>query len=277
MMNFKRWGMGIGCLIGLSAGGASVFASTLMIGQNIRFANERNNPSVCEIQISNYDNRGHDGECSGTLVSATQVYTAGHCFGRNFNLNRHTVSVSCGGRSMGHASAVLSPDSSDDSLWDHEGSGMEIPVTRADFAVITLPRAVTQTTSPVAIGPESYFDATGALLPNVQCKMLGYGGNDINAPEIDEDGVPNIGSLVEASLQSDVLTYDTGQGVMKLTPRDSAYLVTSCGGGDSGGPLFCQAPGGVFTLVATIVSRQHAESLEDHNFVTNLLHPVWVR
>ena len=77
-----------------------VMAETFIIGKNITVAREKANSSVCEIQISNFDGHGSDGICSGTLVSPTKVFTAAHCFGRDFTDNI-SVSVICGGKRLG--------------------------------------------------------------------------------------------------------------------------------------------------------------------------------
>jgi hypothetical protein len=264
-----------GTLCGLASLAGS--AQAYMIGSNISYAKERLNPSVCEIKISDYDGQGNQGECSGTLVSSTQVYTAGHCFGRNFEIGRHTVSVSCGGRFQGQADSVKTPNSANDSLWFIDNRGIDTPVDTGDFAIINFHSPVSQITSPVATGPGAYFDVSGNLLPGVACKALGYGTTDINGPEVSDDGVPNIGSLVEADLKDDVVMFNQRTQLIMLLPRSGATLATSCGAGDSGGPLFCKAPGNLaYELMGTIVSRQHQATTADHAFVKNTVHPAWI-
>jgi hypothetical protein len=252
--------------------------SNAMIGRNIKFANETENPAVCEVKISNFGPEHVMGECSGTLISATQVYTAGHCFGRRFRLRDHTVTVSCGGTRMNNATDVKIPNPTNAALWIND----EEPARKEDFAVLTLAPAIDRqgnpiphATSPVAANGTLYFGPMGDLLPGVQCKALGYGTNDINRPEVDSDGNPNIGSLVEADLKDVNIKIWPTAGIIETTPSNGAYLATSCGGGDSGGPLFCQAPGRAYELVGTIVLRQHASDQEEGHYTANYMRPVW--
>ena len=221
---------------------------------------EADHPTVCKIEIKRSDSQVS--YCTGTLVGNKTIYTAAHCFTRNFSQFDNPVNVTCGGKLMGKASQVDMPASD---LWIND----QTPNLTEDFAVLTLMFKTKITPNAVATGPGLYFDAKGATLPGVHCSMLGFGQTDI-------DGPIKIGTLIQSNLEHVRVSISPIQLLAILPLEGEPLLRTSVGEGDSGGPLFCQAPGHDSELLGVIDEKWFAVDDPTQKPMRNILNAVWM-
>ena len=134
-------------------------------GKNINPVNERDFPTVCKLVIKDL------GSCTGTLVAPNKIYTAAHCFRKDYFAPHNPVTITCGDQ-LNRSTSVEIPPSAQ---WETE----ESPNLNSDFAVVNLMFNSPIPPNPVASGPELYFDAKGHILPGVTCSILGYGDADL--------------------------------------------------------------------------------------------------
>lgn len=244
MTKINGFRLGASVVWGLVLTSSNAFS---VVGRAAKDVDQSDYPAVCRITITGTNDSEDVGSqiCSGTLVASNKVLTAGHCFGRQFSLSDHNVSVDCG-NSNASASRVDVPQSS--SQW----KSSQVPVSNSDYAILTLDSRLPVSVMPIAKNPGLYFSsgssASRALQSGVHCQVLGFG----------KDNSGNTGSLHLASLdslQTLLSATDTpGRGV--LFPRNTIYasangaeLPVSVAEGDSGGPLLCQAVGRGWELV----------------------------
>jgi hypothetical protein len=234
--------------------------SFALTGMDIFKTAEADHPTVCKIEIKRSNNKV--GYCTGTLIDNKTIYTAAHCFTRSFSQSDNPVNVTCGGKLMGKASQLDLP--APDSWIDDEK-----PNLTEDFAVLTLMFKTKITPNAVASGPQLYFDAKGATLPGVRCSMLGFGQTDI-------DGPIKIGTLIQSNLEHVRVGISPIQILVILPLEGERLLRTSVGEGDSGGPLFCQAPGHESELLGVIDEKWLGVDDPAQKPIRNILNAVWM-
>ncbi len=219
--------------------------------------------SVCEISQT-YPR--YQTTCSGTLVSPTEILTAGHCFGRYYRAGHSSISIQCGGLDVGSVQSVELPDPENDDFWlsDQE------PTHAQDIATIVLSRPAFTRPAIRAKSAQNYFALNTRLKDGIDCKIQGFGN--------DNYGV--MGELREASLAKLALNFfaqphaSLEGGVIYLGPMGMGYLPLSVDSGDSGGPLFCRLPGAPYELIGVIVGYAFEEY--SSNRVFNFINPVWL-
>jgi hypothetical protein len=235
--------------------------------RNVSYQQERNFPSVCKITIhfpSDTDDSETLGYCTGTLVGPDKIYTAAHCFRQTFDIAVNRVDVTCGGETMGKASQVKIPNAAD---W---GSDVLSPEILQDFAVVSLVFRSHNAEAAVASGPELYFDpASGNLLPGVTCNAFGFGYTNLTNP-------PSFGKLTEATLQNDLIVSTPFHLIALTAKAGQTILETRFGEGDSGGPLFCQAPGHGIELVGVIDENDFPYGTNQDQTFRSILNAVYM-
>ena len=236
--------------------------------RDVSYQQEKDYPSVCKITIRfpSNDDSGEStiGTCTGTLVGPNKIYTAAHCFKRNFSISEDRVDVTCGGQMMGQASEVKIPNAND---W---GPDVNNPEILQDFAVVTLMFKTKNQPSAVASGPELYFDPTsGNLLPGVVCMGLGFGYTSLTSP-------PTFGNLTKATYENDLI-WSTPNHLIALKPlAGETLLETRFGEGDSGGPMFCQAPGHGMELMGVNDANWFAVGTSEAQTTESILNAVYM-
>ena len=232
--------------------GAPAFSSLEMVGEHVVHAQENAYPYFCSISI---DGNDEENICSGTLIDAQTVVSAGHCFADG----SASVSVSCGGRSMGR---VLQVDFPNKKTWVNSTR----PRSFEDVAVIHLKKKQTNQTLMPSYSMSEYFDElTGNLKPAVKCKMAGFGVNDKGGS----------GLLMIVDLQD--LKLQVSQNVISLFSTNSISLATSVDHGDSGGPLYCSFNQEVPKLVGIIGGyRMLSKWNSNRNRGSNFFATTWL-
>ena len=242
----------LGCMT-WDASVAAPEAGPSLIGPDAIRTSEKELPSICHIQTS-FPNSDDLGQCSGTLVSGTEVMTGAHCFGRRFNLNFADVQVRCGGQTTSVVAVALPADR----YWFEDSK----PTSGYDVAKLTLS---TPLAYPMlrASRAENYFDEMGELLPQVQCEIAGFGISRNR----------DIGTLNRASVGPMRLVYRSG--IIKLTHPQGGGLRTSVGYGDSGGALYCRKSQQAPELVGVVVSYRVDPAKRAQVIEENVLAPIW--
>jgi hypothetical protein len=255
------------CVLFLSfASNAFAFIDTAH--RNVSYQQESDFPSVCKITIQFPADSDSEtpmvGTCTGTLVGPDTIYTAAHCFRKNFDLMVNRVDITCGGQSLGSASDVQIPTGK---TW---GSDNLTPDALQDFAVVKLLFKTHNAVSAVATGPSLYFDKTsGSLLPGVTCNALGFGHTNLTNPT-------TFGKLTEATLQADTII-STPSLLIALKPMPGQTLLeTRFGEGDSGGPLFCQAPGHETELLGVINANWDGDNHDESQTFESIFNAVYL-
>ena len=269
-----------------SSSNASIATSPYVIGKNLRVPRLDEYPSICKIQVTNYDEYGNSGLCTGVLVSPDTINTVGHCLIRNREPIKHTIKVFCGGIEMDRKVSLAGlPDPAGEQFW-HGSQGRSLPKPLFDFATLTLPHPVTNIPSIKATGPTDYFDTSGNLLPGVKCKILGFGKTDINGSVLDPYGDEQNGILIEADLKDDLVIYSSREHLIRLLPtvvsnsnskfETFATLATSASAGDSGGPLACKAPNkSEDEILGLIVAIGWSPPASVDHPSYNVIRPLW--
>jgi hypothetical protein len=230
--------------------GSPAHAGGWIIGKEAVKTRESDQPALCRIEIQSGDVPNN---CSGTLVGPNEIATAAHCFGRNYNRYATSVSVYCGGRYAEVENVELPAP-------NHWVDDIK-PLPSIDYARITLSKGLSGS-MPKAKSADAYFAQPGEPLPGVRCWMAGFGNSRSDS----------FGTLYIADLSSYSLVY--GAGVITLRDRQGGLLKVSVDHGDSGGALYCRAPGKGVELVGVIVSYV-PQKRRDQNRVENLFAPIW--
>lgn len=239
-------------LLGLSSL-ISLIPTTFAIigGDAVSAPDESRYPSVCKIETTNFLT-DRSGTCTGTLLADGKIITAGHCFGRDFPMKNAEIDVTCGGKPMGRVKKVTVAAGNVSSHWIDAKN----PVSKYDFALVALSEVPANDTATVTPSLGRYFKASGGLNAGVKCKILGYGKDDRG----------NLGTLHLVSTASANLAYESGEEILKLTPKSGSFLPISVDKGDSGGPVFCSVGARDPELVGTTVMKKLSDSLEG---------PIW--
>lgn len=165
--------------------------------------------------------------CTGTVISATKILTAGHC---TVDLPVGTTYVIAGRNDLedeisgGYVAAVAS-------TWTHQQYGGYSGAPRYDVSVLTLKQALPISYTPISLIPQG---DSSAEVDMTSAEIVGYG--------ITASGATDSGILRKATvpIRSDATctsafgsAYDT---TTMVCAGDPVAHVDTCGG-DSGGPL----------------------------------------
>jgi hypothetical protein len=222
----------------------SAFASQTIIGDQAVRSNVADYPSTCllKITVSNWGDETVNG-CSGTLISANQIATAGHCFGKDFSLNQSSIDITCGGIRQPRVSQVQLPK-----FWvQNPETGVSVPRVPNDVAIVTLSKNSAQPFIATAKSKEAFFNDDDSLKTGISCYLAGFGVNPRGGT----------GELYTASLKTMVLAFTSG--AISLTEKDQGFMKTSAEHGDSGGSLICEDELHAKSLVGITVSIQYDE------------------
>lgn len=206
-------------------------------------ANAVDHPYIVGIRSIFWEDNGSGGldgwqsTCTGTVLSATKILTAGHC---TVDLPLGTTYVIAGRNDLdvtgsGFVAAVAS-------TWVHQSYGASNNVPRNDVAVLTLKQALPAQYTPIPMVAQG---STAGEVNGTSAQILGYG--------ITASGQSDSGLLRAATIpiRSDA-TCSTGLGVgfdaaTMLCAGNPGSGIDTCGG-DSGGPIIATL-GGVKTQV----------------------------
>lgn len=197
-----------------------------IVGEGVVSLDSSDAPWMCKVTIAQ---GATETLCSGSLISDTQVLTAGHCFGKNFS-SPSRVKVECDGEFVSYGKAVKLPKDSDWIYNTH--SEADVPTPSRDFAVLTL--SSNRYTKDIPLmkmlkDPALMMDGP-AVRADAQCAIYGFGLNNSGGT----------GRLMKADLKNMLLSIQAGILVMKNIGL--SFLHTSVDHGDSGGALVCKSP-----------------------------------
>jgi hypothetical protein len=236
--------------------------------RDVSYQQESDFPSVCKITIQFPADADSEtpmvGTCTGTLVGPDTIYTAAHCFRKNFDIAINRVDVTCGGKAQGQASEVKIPTG------DTWGSDNLTPDILQDFAVVKLMFKSHNAVASVATGPSLYFDPMSYhLLPGVTCNAFGFGLTNLTNPI-------SFGKLTEATFEADTIVSTPSLLIALKTMTGQTLLETRFGEGDSGGPLFCKAPGHDPELVGVIDANWGGTKIDESKTFESIFNSVYM-
>lgn len=247
--------------------------SFAIVGTDIKEVAPETYPFACLIKIENSDD---EQICSGTLISSTQVLSAGHCFGKNATKYSANISVTCG-KSAPRAIANLQlPEAA---LWYVEINGFEKPFQNSDYSVLTLDSAIPkEEIEPMPIAKSGLGYIQGQINQKPHCKILGFGtdnsGQMGTLHEGSTDDLPLILFDEEAPF-SDISGRIFYRKNTLINKNGGQEITPSFGVGDSGGSLICQIPGSPAQLVGIIGSYAGLQN-QRNSRVLNVYTPAWL-
>jgi len=242
-------------------------------GKNRKPEKRRKFPTVCELLKTRPD--GSEYRCSGVLVSPNEVYTAGHCLGRDFRMSGTFVKMKCGSHRYKSSDSYTLPDVTNHALWNANS-----PIRSEDFGTLRLRKDARSVKNFPLLTQDSslYFDPAGHLRPDVSCFLFGF-GKFYHPENISNDNPTGSveGFLNSTPLNDTEIIYSEAEKLIKILPHDGTkYLSTSAQEGDSGGPMFCFFPSQSPQLVGTLIG--HTELRGNSRLsIQNDVHPVWFR
>lgn len=187
--------------------------------------------------------------CSGTLVDASHVITAGHCAASSGGTTKSPASFTVGWSSTGALPPTMWAGVSQVAL--HPGYDSRTYVN--DIAVLTLASPLVGATPMPLATPALARTALGA---GATVQAAGFGYTSVRGPLSDRALVGDVTVVPNRVCRDDAITYrigevsfvgldvDTATAVCAIGVQPDTTLIIDTCQGDSGGPLFSGTPAG---------------------------------